>query len=114
MKGARRPTRRVVQFVPLKAIYRPVNQVSDKQKLRPQLLYIDTRRTQLFSETHNCLFHTRNMYCQIYTSPPGCQKSRTMLLQALSTPGFHLIASPRTETVLHGSADWLVLRSGVA
>jgi len=106
MKGARRPTCRVVQLVPLKETYRPVNQASYKQKLRPQLLYIDTQRTQLFPEIDYFLLHIRNMHCQIYTGPPGCCKSRTMLSETLNTPGLYLIASPRTA-LIEEQAVWL-------
>ena len=45
------------------------------------------------------------MHCQIYTGPPGCQKSRTMLSEALNSPGLYLIASPRTD-LIDEQASW--------
>ena len=46
------------------------------------------------------------MHCQIYMGPPDCQKSRTMLLEALNTPGLYLVASPRTD-LIDEQATWL-------
>src|SRR3712207_2894222 len=39
------------------------------------------------------------MNYKIYTGPPGCQKSRTMLMDALNTPGLYVIAAPRTDLI---------------
>src|SRR4051794_29057479 len=39
------------------------------------------------------------MHCQIYTGPPGCQKSRTMLSETLNTPALYVVASPRTALI---------------
>ena len=46
------------------------------------------------------------MLCRIYSGPPGCQKTRTMLRRMLDQPARSLLAAPRTE-LLDEHADFL-------
>ena len=46
------------------------------------------------------------MKCHIYSGPPGCQKTRTMLRRMLNRPGHYLLAAPRTE-LLDEHEEWL-------
>ena len=46
------------------------------------------------------------MLCRIYSGPPGCQKTRTLLRRMLDQPARYLLAAPRTA-LLDEHAEWL-------
>jgi hypothetical protein len=46
------------------------------------------------------------MLCRIYSGPPGCQKTRSMLRRMLDQLGRYLLAAPRTA-LLDEHAAWL-------